>query len=219
MRVLANTKAQRLFLATATISSSSRCCHLALFSSAAAAFTPTTISFLGNDRHRSRGGIVLPLSTSAIMSSSSTTTSQRFLSSGGAGGSESQQPQAASATANIKHINKEQMKQILQEYEGDNVDNYCVIDVRTDPEVLSTGKLSPRVHTLPVQVILQTQAFAMSDDDFEDAFGFSKPNMDTCIVFTCAAGIRSVYACQAAAAQAGYSNLINYAGGANEWFS
>lgn len=114
------------------------------------------------------------------------------------------------------------MQQILQEYEDDNTlaeYEYCVIDVRTDQEVVATGKLSPKVHTLPVQTIMQANAFGMDEDDFEAAFGFTKPSLDVMLVFTCAAGIRSVYACQAAAAQAGYSNLVNYAGGANEWFS
>lgn len=126
---------------------------------------------------------------------------------------------ASSSTADIKHVGKEEMKKILQEYEesGREASGCVVIDVRTEEEVYSTGKLSPNVHTLPVQVIMQANVFQMDPDDFEDYCGFEKPGVDETIVFSCAAGVRSVYACQFAA-KAGYSNLVNYVGGSHEWF-
>ena len=65
--------------------------------------------------------------------------------------------------------------------------------------------------------IMEKNVFALDEEDFEDITGFEKPAPDTTLVFTCAAGIRSVYACQFAS-QAGYSKLVNYMGGANEWF-
>ncbi|GAX28223.1 hypothetical protein FisN_41Lu018 [Fistulifera solaris] len=126
---------------------------------------------------------------------------------------------AASSTAEIKHVGKEEMRKILNGYEenGREASGCVVIDVRTEEEVYSTGKLSPSVHTLPVQVIMQANVFQMDPDDFEDYCGFAKPTVDETIVFSCAAGVRSVYACQFAA-KAGYSNLINYVGGSHEWF-
>ena len=57
----------------------------------------------------------------------------------------------------------------------------------------------------------------MDEEEFLETFGFVKPDKDLQMVFTCAAGIRSVYACKAAQT-AGYSNCINYMGGANEFF-
>lgn len=127
---------------------------------------------------------------------------------------------AASSTADIKHVGKEEMKKILNEYEesGREASGCVVIDVRTEEEVYSTGKLSPSVHTLPVQVIMQANVFQMDPDDFEDYCGFEKPSLDETLVFSCAAGVRSVYACQFAA-KAGYSSLVNYVGGSHEWFS
>ena len=65
---------------------------------------------------------------------------------------------------------------------------------------------------------MQYDVFNLPDDTFEEQFGFEKPTMDQTIVFTCKAGIRSHYAC-AYAMQAGYSNVVNYRGGAIEWFS
>ena len=121
--------------------------------------------------------------------------------------------------AQIQHVNRQQMEEIVEDFHegGREESGYCVIDVRTDPEVMMTGKLAASVPTLPVQVILQSNVFALDPEEFEEICGFAKPDLDETLVFTCAAGIRSVYACQAAAA-AGYSKLVSYAGGANEWF-
>lgn len=121
----------------------------------------------------------------------------------------------ASEAPPIRHIGKSEMKSLLDMPDEDSM---VVIDVRTPDEVAYTGKLAPHVHTFPVQIILQTNAFGLSDEDFEEVAGFEKPSLDQTLVFTCAAGIRSVYACQAAAS-AGYGKLVNYAGGSNEWFS
>ena len=114
------------------------------------------------------------------------------------------------------------MKQILMEHEemvqADLESPYFVLDVRTEPEVMQTGKLGPSVPTLPVQVMMPPyNALQMDEEEFEEAFGFSKPPKDVTMVFSCAAGIRSVSACKLAQ-QAGYANCVNYMGGANEWF-
>ena len=126
---------------------------------------------------------------------------------------------SSTAAAQIQHVNRQQMEEIVEDFHegGREESGYCVIDVRTDPEVMMTGKLAASVPTLPVQVILQSNVFALDPEEFEEICGFAKPDLDETLVFTCAAGIRSVYACQAAAA-AGYSKLVSYAGGANEWF-
>ena len=114
------------------------------------------------------------------------------------------------------------MKRILMEHEemvsADLESPYFVLDVRTEPEVQQTGKVSPSVPTLPVQLMMPPyNAWQMDDEDFEEAFGFAKPSTDLTMVFSCAAGIRSVSACKLAQ-QAGYKTCINYMGGANEWF-
>jgi rhodanese-related sulfurtransferase len=112
------------------------------------------------------------------------------------------------------------MEEIVEDYEsgGRDESQYCIIDVRTEEEIRSTGKISENVYTLPVQVIMQSKVFDMDPDEFEEFCKFPKPTYDETIVFTCAAGMRSVSACHFAA-QSGYTKLINYTGGANEWFS
>lgn len=117
----------------------------------------------------------------------------------------------------LKHIGKSEMQEILDTVEqGDT--NIVVIDVRNVEEIINTGPLSPDVKTLPLPVIMQANVFAMDDDEFEEVCKFPKPEPDTTLVFSCAAGIRSVHAANFAG-KAGYSRLVNYAGGANEWFS
>jgi rhodanese-related sulfurtransferase len=121
----------------------------------------------------------------------------------------------------MRNIGFEEMEDLIDDYE-DKIrqgqdPGMVVMDVRTDPEVQSTGRISDSTVTLPLQIILNQNVFALPSADFEEVAGFEKPAMDTALVFSCAAGIRSVYACQAAAA-AGYGCVVNYTGGANEWF-
>ena len=92
------------------------------------------------------------------------------------------------------------------------------MDVRNEDEVAYTGKLSPNTKTLPLPEIMQYNVFAMDEDEFEETCGFPKPTLEETLVFSCAAGIRSVHAAKFAA-NSGYSKLINYTGGANEWFT
>lgn len=119
----------------------------------------------------------------------------------------------------IENVGKEEMEEILEDYEagGREESGYVVIDVREPHEVAYTGKLSPNTHTLPLGAIAQGNVFGLEDDEFEEICGFPKPDLSETLVFTCAAGIRSTHACNFAA-QNGFSNLVNYRGGANEWF-
>ena len=80
-----------------------------------------------------------------------------------------------------------------------------------------TGKLDEVVETLPLPYIAEG-ALVMGEEDFKKSFGFEKPGLDETIVFTCKAGIRSQHAGQMAK-MAGYTDIIDYAGGSNEWFS
>lgn len=126
---------------------------------------------------------------------------------------------SSSGGAEIKHIGWEEMNSLVNDYEdrGREESGLVVIDVRNVDEIAHTGKLSPNTITLPLPIIMNYNLFALDEDDFEEAIGFEKPSPDETLVFSCAAGVRSVHAAKFAA-QAGYSKLINYAGGAGEWF-
>jgi len=120
----------------------------------------------------------------------------------------------------VKHIGWEGMDEIIDEYEsnGREESGMVVIDVRNEDEIAYTGKLSPNTLTLPLPVIMAKTVFDMDPEEFEELCGFAKPTPDETIVFSCAAGIRSMHAISFAK-QSGYSKLVNYAGGANEWFT
>lgn len=134
-----------------------------------------------------------------------------FLSSGN-GASEEQSP-------TITNIDKEKMEEILSQLEGDNSDNYVVIDVRgVDEIMMGTGTMSDKVHILPLPQITAMAAFDMDEKSFEQQFNFPKPSTeDDTLVMTCKMGGRSQQAAQIAA-MSGYKKLINYTGGADDWF-
>jgi rhodanese-related sulfurtransferase len=120
----------------------------------------------------------------------------------------------------IIHIEIDKMADIIEEYERVGRDNsrYCVIDVRTVPEAIVTGKISDNVYILPVQLIILEKIFEMDRDAFAAYCNFPKPTNDKTLVFTCNTGVHSILACYYAE-KAGYKKLINYKGGASEWFS
>ena len=73
-----------------------------------------------------------------------------------------------------------------------------------------------RYGEVALRELVEGGALAQDADDFEGSFGFEKPRERDTIVFTCASGVRSAVACQAAE-QAGFFSTVNYSGGWNEW--
>ncbi|CAJ1961927.1 unnamed protein product [Cylindrotheca closterium] len=120
----------------------------------------------------------------------------------------------------LTNIDKDEMEEIVEDYEkgGREESGYLIMDVREEHEIASTGKLSPNTITFPLQKVAQYDAFSLDEFEFEEIYGFQKPTPDETLVFSCAAGIRSVHAARFAA-QHGYTKLVNYMGGAYEWFN
>lgn len=119
----------------------------------------------------------------------------------------------------MKEISKDDMADILEDYEegGREDSGYIVLDVRNAPEVAATGPLSPHTQTLPLPAIIDG-CFRLDEQEFKTAFGFDKPTMDETLVFSCAAGIRATRAAEIALG-VGYTKVVVYKGGANEWFA
>eukprot|EP00542_Grammatophora_oceanica_P014838 CAMPEP_0194032054 /NCGR_PEP_ID=MMETSP0009_2-20130614/5084_1 /TAXON_ID=210454 /ORGANISM="Grammatophora oceanica, Strain CCMP 410" /LENGTH=134 /DNA_ID=CAMNT_0038672375 /DNA_START=181 /DNA_END=585 /DNA_ORIENTATION=+ len=119
----------------------------------------------------------------------------------------------------LKHIGKEEMQSLVTQYEehGREETKMLIIDVRNPDEISYTGKVSPNTVTLPLPALMQHNLFEKDEEEWEDLVGIPKPDLDETLIFTCAAGIRSIHAAKFAAAS-GYSKLVNYVGGANEWF-
>jgi len=119
----------------------------------------------------------------------------------------------------IRRIDRVAMTEIIEDVAASSREEsgYVIIDVRGHDEIQFTGKLNDVVETLPLPYIAQG-ALAMDEEDFKETFGFDKPGLDETIVFSCKAGIRSQQAGQLAQ-MAGYSDILDYMGGSNEWFS
>ncbi|KAL7470288.1 hypothetical protein ACHAXS_010518 [Conticribra weissflogii] len=124
-----------------------------------------------------------------------------------------------SSEGGLQRIDKEAMMEIIEDIANSSREEcgYVVIDVRGYDEIEYTGKLHEVVETLPLPYIAEG-ALTMDDEDFEEQFGFEKPRFDETIVFSCKAGIRSVSAAQLAK-MAGYTDVMDYMGGSNDWFS
>ena len=94
-----------------------------------------------------------------------------------------------------------------------------VIDVRSPMEIQMSGPINPDAELCEnVPLDLFFDALELDDDEWEDECGFPKPSKDRPLVFSCAAGVRSEHAMQAARAE-GWTNTRNYRGGAMEFFS
>lgn len=80
----------------------------------------------------------------------------------------------------LTNIGKDEMEEILEDYEqgGREDSGYVVMDVREEHEIAFTGKLSESTITFPLQKIAQYDAFALPADEFEEIYGFEKPDPD-----------------------------------------
>ena len=95
------------------------------------------------------------------------------------------------------------MIQLVEEAK-DPENNIFIYDVRGDGEIRSTGKICDH-------------AIQMSDPTAFSNPSFEKPPLDATVVFSCHAGNRSRYA-SSVASERGYENVVNYGGGAVQWF-
>lgn len=91
--------------------------------------------------------------------------------------------------------------------------NRILIDTREPEELEKSGTIPTSVN---IPVTSQPDAFFMSEEDFEDKFGFSRPGKDQNLVLYCRAGVRSRTAA-ALAKQAGWENVGEYPGAWLDW--
>jgi rhodanese-related sulfurtransferase len=108
----------------------------------------------------------------------------------------------------LKVITKKELENKIQSSPND----FYLIDVREPHEtaqgIIPTAKLVPLGHVFA--------ALTTPDLDWEDAFGFPKPELDDEVIFYCRSGKRSYQACMLAK-QFGYKNIKNYEGSWLEW--
>ena len=91
-------------------------------------------------------------------------------------------------------------------------DSRLLIDVR-EPHEFEANTIPTSIN---IPVTSQPDALLLSEEDFEDRFGFQKPPKAKEVVFFCKAGVRSS-AAAGIARQAGYTNVGEYRGSWLDW--
>ncbi|KAF7931483.1 uncharacterized protein EAE98_004219 [Botrytis deweyae] len=88
-----------------------------------------------------------------------------------------------------------------------------IIDVRTPLEVQQTGRIPGAVN---ISITTDPDAFSISEEEFEDRFGFERPGKEVECVFYCKAGVRSRAAAQIAKGN-GWRKVGEFEGSWGEW--
>ncbi|KAI0799113.1 Rhodanese-like domain-containing protein [Xylaria sp. FL0064] len=88
-----------------------------------------------------------------------------------------------------------------------------LIDVREPSELSSTGRI-PGALNIPITT--SPDSFHIAPEEFEDRFGFARPEKDDEVVFYCKAGVRS-RAAAGIAREAGWKDVGEFPGSWVEW--
>ncbi|CEJ80313.1 hypothetical protein VHEMI00503 [[Torrubiella] hemipterigena] len=88
-----------------------------------------------------------------------------------------------------------------------------LVDVREPAELIDTGKIPGAIN---IPITSAVQSFHVSDQDFEDMYGFERPGKDKTLVFYCKAGVRARSAA-ALAQHAGWNKIGEYPGSWLDW--
>ena len=86
-------------------------------------------------------------------------------------------------------------------------------DAREPGELEQTGRIPGSIN---VPITSSPDSFHIKDEDFEDRFGFPRPDKDAEVVFYCKAGVRS-RAAAGLARDAGWTNVAEYPGSWVDW--
>ncbi|KAK0251605.1 Thiosulfate sulfurtransferase rdl2, mitochondrial [Friedmanniomyces endolithicus] len=102
--------------------------------------------------------------------------------------------------------------QDMQKFSSSPSADRILVDVR-EPAEYKDGYI-PGAINIPIKS--QPDAMFLPEDEFEDRFGFSKPDPEKEVVFYCKSGVRSSAAAQFAK-QHGYSDVAEYRGSWLDW--
>jgi len=89
-----------------------------------------------------------------------------------------------------------------------------LVDVREPGELQQTGKIPGAIN---IPLTTSPDSFHISEEEFEDRFGYPRPSPDTEVVFYCKAGVRGRAAAKLAQ-DAGWTNVGEYPGSWLDWF-
>ncbi|RFU78393.1 rhodanese domain [Trichoderma arundinaceum] len=88
-----------------------------------------------------------------------------------------------------------------------------IVDVREPSELFETGKIPGAIN---IPITSAVQSFHISEDDFEDMYGYSRPPKDASLLFYCKAGVRA-RAAAGLAQHAGWTSVGEYPGSWLDW--
>lgn len=88
-----------------------------------------------------------------------------------------------------------------------------LLDTREPSELKQTGHIPGAIN---VPITTAPDSFHISEDDFEDRFGYPRPAQDAEVVFYCKAGVRS-RAAAGLAREAGWTRVGEYPGSWLDW--
>lgn len=91
--------------------------------------------------------------------------------------------------------------------------NRILIDTREPSELQSTGTIPGSIN---IPITSKPDSFFLTEEEFEDRFGFERPGKDQEVVFYCKAGVRSRAAAELAK-QGGWRNVAEYSGSWLDW--
>ncbi|KAL0944227.1 rhodanese-like domain-containing protein [Colletotrichum truncatum] len=94
-----------------------------------------------------------------------------------------------------------------------NRNGVVIIDSREPGELEQTGRIPTAIN---IPVATAPQSFHMSEEDFEDRYGYPRPDKEQELVIYCKAGVRS-RALATLAKEAGWKNVGEYPGSWLDW--
>lgn len=118
---------------------------------------------------------------------------------------EKPQPQTESKIWSFKQVSK---------LIADPTHKLAIIDVREPSELQETGKI-PGAVNIPVKT--SPDSFHISEEEFEDRFGYPRPGKDAELVIYCRSGVRG-RAAAGLARDAGWTKVGEYPGSWLDWF-
>ncbi|KAF2154298.1 Rhodanese-like protein [Myriangium duriaei CBS 260.36] len=121
-------------------------------------------------------------------------------------------PAARAFSISVTRFSKPYEFDAVQSLSSNSPPDTILIDVR-EPSEYAEGHI-PGAINIPVKS--QPEALMLAEDEFEDRFGFEKPQPDVHTVFYCRAGVRSRAAAQIAE-RAGYKDVGDYSGSWLDW--
>ncbi|KAL7797175.1 Rhodanese-like domain-containing protein [Trichoderma afarasin] len=95
----------------------------------------------------------------------------------------------------------------------DSKEEVVIVDVREPHELLDTGKIPGAIN---IPITSAVQSFHISDEDFEDLYGYARPPKDAALLFYCKAGVRA-RAAAGLAQHAGWASVGEYPGSWLDW--